>query len=233
MKSCIAFAAALFLSSCAYDVGNGKLVYQSRPADTAFTRVAVGSGIHAEIGLGPPAIGLSADENLIDLVETFVDGETLVVRVRPDHVVSTSLGIKATLVNVVLLGLEASGGSTVNAVASSADVWQVTASGGSPVSIHNVDAGRFVADASGGSHVTASGEALTVDLVASGGSHVDTSGVFADDALIDGSGGSQFSLTASHSVKGMLSGGSTATVFGSPYVRSVSMSGGSTIDWAE
>ena len=228
----LSLAALFCASSCALEVGDGRLETQSRTVDAVFTRVAFHSGIRGQAAPGPQALSISTDANLIGLVETFVENETLVVRVRPDVMVSTQLGIVAQVVTEVVRGVEGHGGSRVTATASPAERFVASASGGSTLDVWALDAARLGVDASGGSRLTVEGTAVEVNLIASGGSQVDTRAVGAADLTLDGSGGSALWARASHEVRGQLSGGSRATVVGNPAIRDVALSGGSTVTFS-
>jgi hypothetical protein len=242
---------AFWLLGCG-EVGNGTISTEARTVD-AFKRVSIASGIQATITLGTRDVSLTTDENILPLVETFLDGDTLVVRVLPDRVVTTGYGIRAAIVNDVLEGLSVSGGSPVEATATAATNFPISVSGGSQVKITAISATTSSAqvsggstltltglaattltlDGSGGSTLTATGAATEVHLIGSGASHLDTDAVPATSLQLEGSGGSTFKARASGSARGALSGGSTATVSGGPGTRDVSLSGGSTVDWPQ
>lgn len=227
----ILFAVLFALTACGVEVGSGRRITEARPIDAAFTRVSIHSGIRAQVGLGPAAVSVTADENLLSLIETFVDGETLVVRVRPNMAVSSALGLEAAVVTPALQGLEASGGSQVGASAAPSLEFPANASGGSEVTIDGIDCTQLSLDASGGSRFTVTGAAIAVRAVASGGSRIEADSVPAERVVLDGSGGSTLFLRASHSAVGSLSGASQATIAGNPATRQIDTSGGSGVTW--
>lgn len=227
----ILFAVLLAFTACGVEVGSGRRITEARAIDAAFTRVSIHSGISAQVGIGPVAVSVTSDENLVPLMETFVDGETLVVRVRPGMVVSTGLGLRAAVVTPALQGLEATGGSHVVASATPALEFPANASGGSVVTLDGLDCSQLNLEASGGSRFTLSGAAISVRALASGASRIEADAVPAQQVTLEGSGGSQLFLRASRSATGNLSGGSQATITGNPATRQIHTSGGSEVTW--
>jgi Putative auto-transporter adhesin, head GIN domain len=225
-------AALLATAGCAYEVGDGRIETQAREVDVAFSRAAFHSGFRAHFVPGPRAVSITTDSNLLPLVETTVEEGTLIVRLRPDAVISTDFGLSAIVVTEEVLGVEGHGGSRVTVSASPGDRFVAWASGGSALEISALDARQLEADGSGGSTLTAAGSASAIRLAASSGSQLDAQSISADDVALDASGGSAVEARASRAVRGQLSGGSHATVFGHPAVRELSLSGGSTVDFA-
>lgn len=223
--------AALALAACGVEHGNNHLLTEARTVP-AFSRLSVQSGFHAELGRGERALALTADENLLPLLEAYVESDTLVLRVRPHVAVSSTHGLHAVVNNPVLTALDASGGSIVSAVASGAVDWPLTASGGSQVTLTGLHATGVSLDASGGSQVDVYGLATELRAVGSGGSRVGADGLYAEAVTLDASGGSTVWVRASRSVQGGASGGSQVTVSGNPPARQITTSGGSTVTWA-
>ena len=79
----LVFAACLTTVSCAQKIsGNGNVVKQDRPVEP-FSAIEVGGvlSVHLEQG-DTEALSVEADENLLDLIETEVRGNTLVVGLK-------------------------------------------------------------------------------------------------------------------------------------------------------
>lgn len=220
----------LVLSGCAAAVGNGTRVTESRQVG-AFTRLAAQSGFQVTFAPGATDVAVTADENLLPLLETYVEGDTLILRVKPMVSVSPTDGLKARVANPVLVGLDASGGARVQAQATPTDTWALAASGGSDVQVTGLSATTLTLGATGGSRATVTGDATRVEVSASSGSTVDTTAVHAQTASLDVSGGSTVRIYASSSASGQATGGSTVTVSGSPAGQQVASSGGSTVQY--
>lgn len=227
----LAVVSTVLLAACGYEQGSGRVVEEARSV-AAFKHLAVSDNILAEVTLGAPSVKIKTDDNLMSLVETVIEGETLRVRLNTLAYVRASSGIRAIVVVPELLSVSASGASQVTAIASPADNWSLDASGASQITVTGVAAKTVNAKASGSSQLTISGNATELVAKASGASRVMASGLPVESVTIDGSGGSRFEVSATRSATGHLSGGSNATVTGSPTVRDISTSGGSAVTWS-
>ena len=191
-------------------VGNGTSVTQTREIG-AFKKLEVSGGVQVTFATGPRTGRVTADENLIDEVETTVRGDTLVVRLK--HPVANPHAIKATLSNEVLEGLMLSGTSGFVGPATAVSNFEVGASGGSTAELSDLIATDVSIDASGGSEVTFTrGTTTRLSVSASGGSKVISHGFVAEAGVVEVSGGSSVCVNCSKSITGNASGGSTVTV---------------------
>lgn len=227
MRSLTFLSALLFVfSGCGGLVGSGTVVTREREVG-AFRKVSVGNGIRLTGVAGPRAVTVSADDNLVDLIETVSEGDTLNVRLKPDTWVS-----KGTLVvfahNDVFEAVEASGGSDVKLSPTAIDTLRLSLSGGSTAELTAIASMRLEADLSGGSDATLSGNAVQATVQASGGSGVKLEGVCLDTLDVQASGGSTVAARVKTTLTGSASGGSTVTVMGAP-ANQVATSGGSQV----
>lgn len=225
MKTNLLFL-CLALTACQGLVGSGRVVTQDREI-TPFKRLAVHSGINAVTTNGPRGLTVRTDDNVQSLVETFVQGDTLVVRLQHDTVLMVGR-VEATISNDVFEALDASGGSNVTITATPITRFDLTASGGSDVQLRGLSSDDFTVDASGGSDVTIEGTANRADVIASGGSTLRLKDVALESLALDASGGSTVNARVSSMITGSASGGSTVTIVGTPTNR-VDRSGGSEV----
>lgn len=221
----------LSLMACQGVVGSGRVVSETREV-SAFRRVSLGSGIRAQLGPGQRHVELRADDNVAPLVESYVEAETLVVRVKRSVAVAPGRTLEATITNDLFEGLVASGGSRVAMTATPVPRFPLEASGGSEVTVAGLSSDELVIEASGGSDVRLSGAASTGAVTASGGSELALVDVPLASLHVAASGGSRIAARVSGSVTGSASGGSTIVISGTP-VNSVSTSGGSTVRLGE
>jgi len=233
LRSSLLTLAALGLAACGSAgivVGNNHIVSEQRTVPS-FNKLSVQYGIHAELSRGDREVAITTDQNLMPLIETYVQDDTLFLRVRSNYAVTSTHGITAVVNNPTLTAIDASGGSNVNAVATFAADWPIVASGGSTVSVSALQADRVTIDASGGSHVDAFGLTTDVSVVGSGGSRVSTDGLVAENVTVNASGGSILHVRASKSARGDASGGSQVSVSGNPATRQISSSGASIVTY--
>lgn len=197
------------LAGCADVTGSGTMAEETR-ATGSFTRVSTHSGIELALTIGPAtSVKLSGDDNLLPLVLTEVSGGELSIEFDDMQGFSSEIGLRAEVSAPEIVGVGASGGSTLRADGIDADAFSVEVSGGSPVSLH--------------------GSCGALDLSASGGSTIDGFGLACKKAALDLSGGSKAELSVSDEVSADLSGGSEVTIAGSPKITHQELSGGSTL----
>jgi hypothetical protein len=227
MRSSIVPLITLLAACDAGISGDGQLKSESRTVGS-FRAVSIASGFNALVSLGPQGVTLRTDENILPFVETFVQGESLVVRVKPGTVLVNVAALEVAVSNDKVEGVDASGGSIVNATATPIGAFQVDTSGGSQVHVDQLASSSIQADASGGSGITLSGTAKSAAASASGGSSIDLKAITLDSLSLDASGGSDVFATVATSVTGNASGGSTVNISGNPSMN-VDSSGGSEV----
>jgi hypothetical protein len=219
--------AALLLSGCQAVVGSGRVTSTTRDV-SAFRRISIASGITANATTGSRSVTIRTDDNLQDLVETVVEGDTLTVRLRPSVLLASRKELAADITNDLLEGVDASGGAHVTSALTPVGTLRVTGSGGSTIEASPVAATVISLDASGGSDLTLSGAATDGTVVSSGGSDVTIRQLPLDTLHVDISGGSTLAARVALTLSGDVSGGSTATIIGTPS-SSVTTSGGSRV----
>lgn len=183
--------------------GEGPVQSETRKAD-AFTRIEVSGGIGVRVRMGPThAIEVSAQENILPVIATDVEGDTL--RIRSTESYNTSEGVEVAVATPALVGISMSGGSHGR--------------------IEGLDAERLDIELSGGAGVTATGTATSVALNMTGGSRASLENLTATTITLDLSGGATATVHASNRVSGSASGGSRASVLGDAQLN-VEVSGG-------
>ncbi len=207
--------------------GDGTLVSEARQVG-AFTRVDIESAITALITTGPRSVTVRTDQNLQALVETLVEGDALVVRVKANTSITNHGALEATIANDVLEGVATSGAAKVTSAATATSTFTVDASGASTVSVSGISASALSASASGSSRVTLSGAAASASIVGSGASTLDLKAVPLTSASLELSGASSARAMVSSSLTGTVSGASTATITGTPS-STVSVTGDSSL----
>lgn len=217
--------ATLLLTGCQALVGSGNVTSTARDV-SAFRRVSIASGITAAIATGSRSVTITADDNLQSVIETEIEGDTLMVRVRPGVLISGRRQLAADITNDLLEGLDASGGSHVTSALTSVGTLRITTSGGATIDASPVSSTLVSLEASGGSHITLAGAATDGTVVASGGSDVLLRELPLQTLHVDVSGGSTLAGRVASTLSGDVSGGSTVTIIGTPS-STVATSGGS------
>ena len=186
--------------------GEGPVKDETRTT-AAFTKIEAGNGIGLVVTIGTtPSVVVSAQENILPIIATDVQGDTL--RIHSTQGYTTSEAVRVTVVTPAVSGISLSGGSQGTATGLAAD--------------------RLAIDLSGGSAATATGSATTLALQVSGGSRANLGGLTTKTVTLDLSGGSTAIVNASDTVTGSASGGAHATVLGGGRID-VQVTGGSDV----
>ena len=184
--------------------GSGPVTSETRSAQ-AFSRVEVGNGIEVTVQIAQtPSINVQAQENLLKLIETRVDGQTL--RIGATSQFHSSPMPRVTLTTPTLDSIALSGGSQgrVDGLANQA----------------------FRVELNGGAALTASGTTRDLTVDASGGATAALKDLRAGVATLEVSGGATTQVNASDEVRGDVSGGGQAIVAGTGRLNVTSSAGG-------
>jgi hypothetical protein len=162
---------AMFVISACGTPGSGNLVTQDRVAG-AFSGIEVSGALRVTVTVDPaaePAIRVTFDDNLIDIIETRISGARLVIGSTDSYSVSGG-GQRIEVTTPALTSVEASGASKVVGFGEVADL-DVEVSGASETDLSSLFAERVRVDVSGASDVIVSaGQEATGE--ASGASEV-------------------------------------------------------------
>lgn len=221
---------AVLLSACAFAQTAGNGVSREDTREVAdFKGVEVGAGLKARVTVGPKAVRVTGDENLVALVRTEVVDGTLEVGLKEGTRVRGTSGLRIIISSPQVTSVGASGGAEVEAEATTSATFTAEASGGAELSVRGVDAKKLEVEASGGADVKLKGRADSLEVEASGGSEVHGEGLGVKTLEVEASGGSQVDANPSERIIAELSGGSTVHVDSAPVQREVSSSGGSQV----
>jgi hypothetical protein len=188
--------------------GSGTLKTEQRTVP-AFSKLAVGGSIHADVTAGAPQlVELSGDDNIVPLITTAVDGAEL--RVEPTKSISPKLDLTAKIATPKLEALAVSG--SVNAV------------------VRGVASDAFALRTSGSTNVTASGQSKRVAIHVSGSSTVDAHELHAEDVTLEISGSADVDVYATGVLDVHVSGSAHVRYAGSPREVHKDISGSGTVE---
>ncbi|MEI7576522.1 MAG: DUF2807 domain-containing protein [Armatimonadota bacterium] len=207
--------------------GNGKLKTENRSVP-AYTKVVIGSAFEGQFFESTPGpLTISAESNILPLIETKVENETLFVNVKGS--VSTRKGFRITGRTAKLAAFEAGGAAKMELKNIGRHALKLEASGASKVSVFGTPSSLDV-DASGASEIafgTLTLESLIVEL--SGASKLSLAGT-TKSANISASGASNFTGNISgEKFKAVASGASKVEIKGHFNTSTTSASGASSI----
>lgn len=153
------------------------------------------------------SVEVEADDNLLEHINTEVDGSVL--RISLDRRVSTSSPMRIRISAPNIESLEASGASNVK--------------------LSNVTGDQFRLESSGASKVNIAGAVKELRVRMSGASRVAADGLTTVDANIEASGASNLVVNASNELRVIASGASSIKYVGSPANVVKETSGGSSV----
>ena len=175
---------------------------------TAFTRISVGAGMHVTVRTGAEtSVTLTAQENLLPLITTDVQGDQLVVEIPAPGISSTEpISLTVHVPELASITLSSGANGTVEVVA-----------------------GALAVDVSAGATITAIGELDSLKLTASSGASAQLGEIRAGSAAVNLTGGSSAELHVTGAVTGTADGGSTLVLTEKPASVDVTTSGGASV----
>lgn len=165
--------------------GNGHSKTEERPVG-AFANVETSGAFEIEWQNGSPALRVTTDENLLPYIETNVSGDTLHLRTR-EHVWPTH-GIKVVISSSARTGAKIRGAVKLTAKQLSGPVFALEAKGASEVSLDgNVE--RLLVDMTGASQLAADGlQTKTAEISTTGAGDADVTATDTLKVVITGAG---------------------------------------------
>jgi hypothetical protein len=210
--------------------GSGTMKEETREVGD-FTGVEVSHSLQATITIGPKAVKLSADDNLLPLIVTEVKDGRLVAKLKENVGIQTSNPMKLTISTPKLDSIGASGASHVEATVATSDRFAIDVSGASHATVKGLDTDAIEIDASGASQINVAGRCKSLKLDLSGASNLKANDLDAQSVQHDLSGASHGEVRASSSIEGDVSGASKLQVFGQPSIKKVGLSGAGSVSY--
>jgi len=198
----------------------------------AFSAVSVGGGFAMHVHRGAPQkVVLKADKELIEDIETRLDGNTLQIRLKGNHWHTGELEVDVTAPELV--GIEGSGGTKVNGDGPKGKECKIEGSGGTEIDLKGLACETLKLDVSGGAEVKLAGAAKRLEMDASGGVDLETRSLQVAEAKLSASGGVSGALAVSELIDGDFSGGVTLKIKGHPRVKRMESSGGASTQFED
>lgn len=206
-SGCVGESSVLYPTGPTSMFGSGRFVSESRPVQ-AFTVIAVSGGIRVTVTHGGgESLEITAEDNILPLIESRVVGDRLVLGLLPVSGGVSSRGIDARVGVRALLGVEASGGSRI---------------------VADVIDGPAAVLLSGAASLSTAGSVARLEMNLSGASRLVAPELTAGVVTARLSGASAALLRVVESLTVNASGASFLEFYGDPIVRS-DVSGASTV----
>jgi Putative auto-transporter adhesin, head GIN domain len=194
------------VTACSATAGSGQLATQSRQV-SGFTSVELtGVGELSIDQTGTESLTVSAEDNLLPLLTSRVEGDTLILGKKPNTRIVTSKPITYTLTMKDITGLAVSGSGTINAPKLTTAALRI--------------------EISGSGVITTAGNADDQSLEISGSGRYLADGLTSKTTTAEISGSGTANVVASNALDVKISGSGTLTYSGNPQVsQTVSGSG--------
>jgi hypothetical protein len=191
----LSVASLLFLSSCedfglGCIRGNNRITTEYRTVGN-FNEVSSGGNFVVEVTTGTSGnIEIEGDENLLSYIETYVQGNRLVIGTRNDKCIRSSESIRVRVPAMEIRALKLSGSGAIYCDHITADELFLDVSGSGIIECHAVSLGYIRANLSGSGTIEVWGRSIESDLILSGSGLIKTLNLEQDNcyATISGSG---------------------------------------------
>lgn len=209
--------AALFTSSAAMAWGDtvngsGRMATEKRPIGP-FDAIAVAGPIELDLAqAGQESLSLSADDNVLPLIETVVEGDrTLQVRFKRGVSVNTRTPVKVRIDVVRLNALSAAGSGNLRIGGLKTPALKLSIAGSGDARFDDLKTDTFEARIAGSGSVVARGSAGQAKLTISGSGDIDVVPLAADDVKISIAGSGDAKVTANRSLQVSIAGSGDVT----------------------
>ncbi|MFB0938511.1 MAG: hypothetical protein ACJAV9_000586 [Urechidicola sp.] len=207
--------------------GNGNVVSDDRNISSNFSGIEVSQGIQVRISQGNETkLTVEADENIIDLLITEIDGDILKIYFEK-NVNRATRNIYLTVEKLNSIRTT-SGAHVKNDGVFKTKTLSLDSSSGSHILL-DLNVSEVTASASSGADIELSGSSDEFRGDASSGSHIDADELNSKIATADVSSGANINVYASQELNAKASSGGDIDYYGSPEVVNKSKSSGGSI----
>jgi hypothetical protein len=193
-----------------------------------FTGLALALPASAEVRLGATeGVTIEADDNLLPLIETVVEGGVLKVRPVRDnlHLRSRTMKIVVTAKSIDQLSLDGSGSITTGALRS--DRISLAVGGSGTINVASINADRVsVAVGGSGDIKVGGGQASRLSVTIGGSGDVDAGGLKVSDAGITVGGSGNSKVWATGRLSYTIAGSGDVKYYGDPRISSTVVGSG-------
>jgi hypothetical protein len=211
----------LLFSSCKKINGKGDVVTETRDA-SGFRGISL--AIDGDVHFTPDSVyhlEISGQQNILDVIETNVDGGTLTIKVRDNNTLGSHDPIVVTVSapSVSTLTISGSGAMYVEApwIGSS---FTLNISGSGNLHAGEIDVNSLRANISGSGSISANtGTIITETLVISGSGSIEFAGVMSNDTYATISGSGNITAWVVNYLEATISGSGNIYYKGSPTIK--------------
>ncbi len=198
--------------------GSGKLITDKR-ALTGFDSLAVKGSHNIVLNQGAAdSVEVLGDDNIVPMVETRLEGSTLVVTTKKGASFSTRNPITVNVTAKSLKAIAISGSGDVMGKALKTEALAVSISGSGNVKLEGLQVGSLSAVIAGSGDFTASGAAAVQNISISGSGDVRTDKLEGQDVTVKIAGSGDASVWAKNTLNASVAGSGDVSYVGDPKV---------------
>lgn len=212
--------------------GSGKEVDVARKV-AAFSVLRLDSSVdvHARQG-ATPSVTVHADDNIEPLIETAVDGDTLVVRMRKHASFRTRHSVVVDVVFTALTGAQQHGSGDLHIDKLTAARFESTIAGSGDLQIEHAQLGSFASSIAGSGDVAISGTADEARFGVAGSGDIDARDFAVRRVSVSISGSGDAHVNATEAIDARVAGSGDIVYAGHPHDVSRRVSGSGSIESA-
>jgi hypothetical protein len=210
--------------------GSGKEVNVARQV-APFTALRLDSSVdvHAHQGAAP-GVSVHADDNIEPLIETTVEGDTLVVRMKKGASFRTRHDVVVDVVFTALTGAQQHGSGNLHIDRLSAPKFESTIAGSGDLNIENAQIGSFSLRVAGSGDVVLAGSADEARFGVAGSGDIHAKNFTARKVSVSISGSGDAHVTATEALEARVAGSGDITYSGHPHDVSRRVSGSGSVE---
>lgn len=218
---------AIFLMGCIGGTrGNGTVENESRSV-SQFTEIRLQTVGEVQLSQAETTtLTIEAEENLLPLIETVVDGDSLIIRTQRGRNITPTEPIIIRLSTPTLNKITISGSGTVNANDIGTEVLDIAVSGSGDVRIDALEGDRVKSTISGSGDISLSGDVSEQEVQITGSGDFSAVELLSNTAVVTITGSGNATVFATSSLDASITGSGNITFYGDPAVkRAISGSG--------
>lgn len=227
---CLAAALAAPLATAETIVGSGRLATETRDV-AAFTGISLGISGHVEVRQGEKeALTVTADDNVLPLIETVVEHNRLVIRWRErkgSNTLTMKDGPRIAVTVRTLESIAVGGSGSVSAASLKTGNLKVSIGGSGNVQIAGLVAADLVTDIGGSGDFVASGRADSLSASIAGSGAVKAGKLEAARVKVSIAGSGDAAVWARESLSVSVAGSGDVKYYGDPAVTRSMVGSGS------
>jgi len=207
-------------SQAATITGSGRSASETRSV-ADFTRIAISGSMNLSVSQGDKTrVVLQADDNLLPMIETVVDGGRLEIRFKRGESYSTRSSVNITVVTPRLTGLSAAGSGDIKLDTLNTPSLKIGISGSGNAVLLALTTEDLAVTVSGSGDVRGTGKAAKLKVSIAGSGDVRLGEVKADDVTVSIAGSGDATVNAQKTLNVSIAGSGDVVYSGEAAVKS-------------